>query len=354
MVAMAARNGRRSETRIKRRTRKEIRLLWSLRFWVSFTLARNFLPVILLFAVAGSFVSVWFSIPIVARSDNSGKAETAGARFPWVTAKGDAVNSGAKLGSVPSRGAGPPLTEVNERLQEAPYNNAEREGTLRRWFAESGCLAKNQTEETVTPGQPPNLICTLKGTSRSLIVVSGHTDHVRKGLGVIDDWSGASMLPSLYQSLNARPRKHTFLFIGFTEEEKGLVGSEFFVRHFGSSERRSIRAMVNLECLGLAPPEVWSHHADPQLLLDLNSIAQTLHMRIEEVNVEDVGRDDAESFRQASIPTITIHSLTQDTIRIMHSPQDNFSAVNLTDYDEAYRLVAAYLAYLDSALGVGG
>ncbi|MGH9447434.1 MAG: M28 family metallopeptidase, partial [Terriglobia bacterium] len=170
------------------------------------------------------------------------------------------------------------------------------------------------------------------------------------GMGEVDDWSGASMLPSLYQALAALPRKHTFLFIGFTEEEKGLVGSRFYVRHLPPGSVKAIRAMVNLECLGLSTPKVWSDHAGPKLLSSLFAVARNLRIPLEGIDLERIGRDDAESFRSRKIPTITIHSLTQDTIHIMHTPRDNFSAINMTDYDESYRLVAAYLAHLDATL----
>jgi putative aminopeptidase FrvX len=241
-------------------------------------------------------------------------------------------------------------SQLKAKLEAAPYSNARREATLQNWFEESGCGRSQLAHEVVTRGQPSNLICDLKGQTASLIIVSGHMDHVRRGMGVVDDWSGASMLPSLYQALASLPRKHTFLFIGFTEEEKGLVGSRFYVRHLAPEENRKIRAMVNLECLGLSTPKVWSDHAAPALLSGLFSVARNLQVPLEGIDLERVGRDDAESFRARKVPTITIHSLTQDTIHIMHTRRDNFAAVNMTYYDESYRLVSAYLAYLDTAL----
>ena len=47
---------------------------------------------------------------------------------------------------------------------------------------------------------------------------------------------------------------------------------------------------------------------------------------------------------------ITLHSITQGTLRILHSPRDQMSAVNFADYYNAYRLVALYLDYLDQKL----
>lgn len=239
---------------------------------------------------------------------------------------------------------------VIERLQSAPRPNSQRERVLREMFISAGCPASRLTEEPVDAGQPPNLICKLSGRESGLIIVGGHLDKVRRGNGIVDDWSGASMLPSLYQTLSASPRKHTFLFIGFTEEEKGLVGSKYFVRHASKDFLRGVRAMVNLECLGLNPPEVWEDHAAPVLLKDLNSVAGAMGTRVPGVDLERIGRDDAMSFRKRKVPTITIHSLSQDTVRVLHSRRDNLTAEHMNDYYESYRLAAAYLDFLDNNL----
>jgi hypothetical protein len=50
------------------------------------------------------------------------------------------------------------------------------------------------------------------------------------------------------------------------------------------------------------------------------------------------------------MPVICIHSVTQETIGILHSNRDNLSAINLDDYYTTYRLVAFYLEYLDLKL----
>lgn len=243
-----------------------------------------------------------------------------------------------------------PQSVVVKRLESAPRPNSEREDTLRRMFVAAGCPEANLSVEIVDPSEPPNLICKLPGSEAALIVVGGHLDKVRAGNGIVDDWSGSSMLPSLYQALSAAPRKHTFLFIGFTEEEKGLVGSKYYVRHAPRGLLRSIRAMVNLECLGMNPPEVWEDHAAPFLLKDLNTVASAMRIRVPGVDLERVGRDDAMSFRKRKTPTITIHSLSQDTVRVLHSRRDNITAEHLDDYYESYRLAAEYLAYLDKTL----
>jgi hypothetical protein len=68
------------------------------------------------------------------------------------------------------------------------------------------------------------------------------------------------------------------------------------------------------------------------------------------MNVAALGRSDSDSFRDIKIPAITIHSVTQDTWPILHSPRDQLSAINMSDYYDTYLLIRAYLAYLDESL----
>jgi hypothetical protein len=81
----------------------------------------------------------------------------------------------------------------------------------------------------------------------------------------------------------------------------------------------------------------------------LAHVASQLHAPVGGVNVEQVGTTDAEQFAERKIPRITIHSLTQETwnARIIHTSKDKLSAVRLDDYYQTYRLLAAYVAFLD-------
>jgi Zn-dependent M28 family amino/carboxypeptidase len=62
------------------------------------------------------------------------------------------------------------------------------------------------------------------------VIVEAHFDHVPAGDGVVDNWAGAALLPSIYEALKGEPRRHTYIFIGFTDEERGEVGSHYDAR----------------------------------------------------------------------------------------------------------------------------
>jgi hypothetical protein len=238
---------------------------------------------------------------------------------------------------------------VYARLNSFSTKNAERERTIRRLFVEAGCPEDALSEVPVDHVHETDLACTKSGESDQEILVGAHFDMVDVGTGVVDNWSGASLLPSIYQGLTALPRKHTFVLVAFAGEEKGLLGSKAYVKQLGKDETR-IKAMVNLDTLGLDDTKVWVTHADKDLVTGISAVAHTMKLPIAAVNVDKVGSADSESFRDAHIPAITIHSLTQETLGILHSPRDQPKDIHMDAYYRSYQLVLGYLAYLDFKL----
>jgi len=58
---------------------------------------------------------------------------------------------------------------------------------------------------------------------------------------------------------------------------------------------------------------------------------------------------DEESFIREKVCTITVHSVTPQTAHALHSRDDNPAAIHFHDYYETYRLLAPYLAAMDTA-----
>jgi len=232
-----------------------------------------------------------------------------------------------------------------QRLATAPLRNLDREQKLVDLFADVGCKAELQP---LKHSKLANVICVLPGTSQDAIIVGGHLDKVERGKGIVDDWSGASMLPTLYESLHTLPHRHTFIFIAFADEEIGLVGSQYYVKQMSPDQRTHAKEMINLECLGMNPTEVWASHSDQALLNALATVSQAMKIPVTAVNVDKVGTADSESFAAAKIPRTTIHSVDQKTLSVLHSDNDNMKAIHPDQYYESYRLIAAYLDAVDA------
>jgi Zn-dependent M28 family amino/carboxypeptidase len=189
----------------------------------------------------------------------------------------------------------------------------------------------------------------MKGTTDSMIVVGAHFDLVEKGQGVVDNWSGVSLLPSFYQGLRDSDRKHTFVLVAFAGEELGLLGSKSFLKQLGD-RKSQVKAMINLDTLGLGQTKVWLSHADRELADWLAFIATEMSIPLGAVNVENVGTTDSEPFREKKIRAMTVHSVTQGTFHILHSPEDKIEAIHLDEYYQTYKLMIAYLAAIDQKL----
>ena len=238
---------------------------------------------------------------------------------------------------------------IASRLKDMPKGDDKREAKLKEVFLAAGCDKSNLREQVIKYARHPNVMCVMPGNSDRVIVVGAHFDHVEMGSGAVDNWSGASLLPSLLQSLSQERRSHTFIFIGFSDEELGMVGSRFYVHALTAEERARIDAMINMDTLGLANSEVWQSHADDRLVRIAAMVSHAMNLPLSAVNVDRVGSTDSESFREKKIPSITFHSITQETLPILHTDKDQLPAVNLEHLYESYKLIAAYLAYLDTA-----
>jgi Peptidase family M28 len=169
-------------------------------------------------------------------------------------------------------------TVVEARLGKYAGNDKQREATLMQMFAGAGCDSQHLSEQPVKGSKLSNVICTLPGASSRTIIVGAHFDHISAGDGVVDNWSGASLLPSLYEALKNVPRQHTYIFIGFCDEEKGEIGSHFYVKKMPQEQISATDAMVNMDTLGLAPTEIWASHADKLLNAEIAYLARQLNL----------------------------------------------------------------------------
>jgi hypothetical protein len=243
-----------------------------------------------------------------------------------------------------------PQETIQQRLETVVPATAARRATLQSLFEEVGCSDERLVSQNVSMSRFPNLICTMPGNDpdAGMIVAGAHFDQIGGGIGAVDDWSGAVLLPSLYQSLAARERRHTFVFACFSAEHKGMDGSNEFVYRLSKRQRAKTRAMMNLESLGLTVPLVWASRADKGLLEACSSVARTMDLDLRVSNFTRFMDDDSRPFLEAKIPVITIHSVTSQTVWFHYGSRDQLSAIDPNNYYQTYRLAATFLAYLDA------
>lgn len=239
---------------------------------------------------------------------------------------------------------------LEERLRLAHPDNSERYRRLKDLFDRSGCAARLR-EQAVKGSKEPNIICGVPGTDASprTIVVGAHFD-AAGGDGIIDNWSGAVLLPSLSRFIRGSPRRHTFEFVAFAAEEKGLLGSRAYLKSLSKDERRRIAAVITMDSLGLTTTKFWPNGSDRELAQAAANVAQALQVDFRGVDVDRIGSTDSATFKRAGIPVLSLHSVNQETWRIINSNRDVWPSVAWKDYYDTHRLVSALLVYLDRTL----
>jgi Zn-dependent M28 family amino/carboxypeptidase len=226
---------------------------------------------------------------------------------------------------------------------------AERYQRLRNLFTETGCKAL--TEQKVRGSKEHNLICAVEGTDPAAprIVVGAHYDSAG-GDGVIDNWTGAILMPSLAEFIREKPRRHSFHFVGFAAEEKGLWGSAAYLKSLSKEDRKKITAVITMDSLGLTPVKCWPNSSSKEMISLAINVAAALNIRLSGVNLDQVGSTDSMTFHKAGMPVLSLHSVTQETLTTINSARDVWSSLSWQDYYETHRFVSALLVYLDQKL----
>lgn len=203
-------------------------------------------------------------------------------------------------------------------------------------------------DETI---QTCNIMGLVEGTDPSLrmqvVVVSAHLDHLPptpEGQicpGANDNASGAAALLEIAGAVASRPPRRSVLFVLFSGEEGGAVGSRYFLSR-GPITAGQIVADLNMDMIGRT--EAGLEDSRAQYALDSGRILPAFTRLIEEVNARTVGwplkfehpsnlgDSDHSFFRGLGIPAVNFYT---GRIPDTHTPTDTPDKL---DYDKAARI----------------
>jgi len=137
-------------------------------------------------------------------------------------------------------------------------------GYLQHYTARSAMLAHNGGPSELSS---QNVVAYLPGTDARLrneiVVIGAHLDHLGRSTagaldpeakdairnGADDNASGSAAVLELARLISARPLRRTVVFVNFSGEELGLLGSQYFVDH-SPVPVDSIVAMLNFDMVG--------------------------------------------------------------------------------------------------------
>jgi Iap family predicted aminopeptidase len=107
-------------------------------------------------------------------------------------------------------------------------------------------------------------------------------------------------------------------------------------------------AMINIDSLGLGVAQVADNMSTKKLVDFAQVLANEMKAPFAHGPVAG-GNSDSTSFNRKGIPALTIHSLTNEWQKILHSNNDNPSKVNHESVYLGYRLALALLVRVDQA-----
>lgn len=190
---------------------------------------------------------------------------------------------------------------------------------------------------------------TLRG---EIVVIGAHYDHLGLGEfgslapgsneihnGADDNASGVAAMLHAAEALAADPPARSVLFLAFTGEESGLLGSAYWVAH-PTLPVDSLRAMINLDMvgrLGDGPLIVYGVDtaAEWRSLLDDVSSARALEMTF---HGEGYGPSDHTSFYTRDIPVLHFFTNTHSDY---HQPGDDWEKIDVDGLETVAQVVAA-------------
>lgn len=207
-------------------------------------------------------------------------------------------------------------------------------------------------------GTGRNVLALLEGSDPALrdqvIVVGAHYDHLGRGTvgslapdqpdaihnGADDNASGVAAMLHAAAALAAGPRPaRSVLFMAFTGEESGLLGSAHFVRNATVPVER-IRGMLNMDMvgrLGAGPLIVYGVDTATEWRGILEAEAAPLRLELA-LRGEGYGPSDHTSFYTSDIPVLHFFTNTHGDY---HRPSDDWELIDADGLERVARLVTA-------------
>jgi len=237
--------------------------------------------------------------------------------------------------------------QIKEDFGTVPCEDKTRLAAAKALFEAAGVPSSDITIDKYKDVE--NLVVILRGESTEKIVVGAHYDKVADGCGALDNWTGIVTLSHLYRTLKDISLKKTVLFVAFGKEEKGLIGSRAMTNAISKDQAADYCAMINIDSLGLGPPQVADNMSSQKLTQFTADLAKEMKMQFAHASIEGADSDSS-PFKAKKIPAVTIHGMNNEWPKILHSRNDQASKVNALSVYLGYRLTLAMIVRLDQTL----
>lgn len=162
----------------------------------------------------------------------------------------------------------------------------------------------------------------INNNAQSTIVVGAHYDHVGMGFyssrdqktydihnGADDNASGTAAVLALAEMIKMSDlKKYNFIFLAFSAEELGLLGSDYFVENFSGSQK--LNCMVNLDMIGRLNEKRELKIFGTGTAKEWKSLINNTERNVLQIKKyqSGIGGSDHTSFNLKGIPAVFLHT----------------------------------------------
>lgn len=207
-----------------------------------------------------------------------------------------------------------------------------------------------------------NIIAVKPGSIKpeEYVVFSAHHDHIGTHVkhdaesnakedsiynGANDDASGVSAVLNLARHYQAIDNKRSIMYVTFTAEESGLLGSSYFIKDIDAS---SIIAMLNIEMIGkpseFGPGTFWMTGYERSNLAQI--LNQNLNSKKQQIFADPYPkyklfyRSDNASLAQLGVPAHSLSSTQMSNDRDYHQVSDELATLDLPQMTKIVNAIA--------------
>jgi len=240
-----------------------------------------------------------------------------------------------------------PMALVEESIKSVPCKVAERRDGVKKLFVEGGAKEGDITLETFDKEKSANVVVRKAGKSKETVIIGAHYDRTNSGCGVIDNWSGVTIIAHIYRTIRSMETDKSYVFVAFDQEEEGLRGSREMVKKMTESDRDNVCSMVNFDTFGQGYPLALRNASSSKMVKFAEDFAKESKVNFTAVTITGASSDSA-SFVEKKIPAITLSGLTSNWQQILHTSNDKLEKVNMDSVYLGYRFGVVFVSKLDA------
>ncbi|GAA4967995.1 M20/M25/M40 family metallo-hydrolase [Algibacter aquimarinus] len=203
-----------------------------------------------------------------------------------------------------------------------------------------------------------NVLGYLNNNAKTTIVIGAHYDHLGYGAegslhrgekaihnGADDNASGVAVMLNLAEKLKEKNTNNNYLFMAFSGEEMGLLGSNYFVKN-PTTDIKKINYMINMDMVGRLKADstlaVYGVGTSPILKQTLRAHNDSFKLIQKE---SGIGPSDHTSFYNADIPVLHFFTGQHEDY---HKPSDDFEKLNYQGMNTISNYIFEVISDLDN------